>query len=109
MLRGLARRRAGIIYPQWPIRTSLQGAALFSPTAWTAADIPRAVMLRISVSVDRSASENLVQRLGSEMPTASSPHDGVKGAIFPEFGARAPCGFQKIDNPTPHGGRYGPT
>jgi len=42
--------------------------------------------------------------LGDEMPTASSSHDGVKGAVFPEFGARAPCGFQKIDNAAPHGG-----
>jgi len=28
----------------------------------------------------------------------------VKGAVFPEFGARAPCGFQKIDDDAPHGG-----
>src|SRR5258707_13176059 len=31
-----------------------------------------------------------------EMPAASSSHDGVKGAVFLEFGTRAPCGFQKI-------------
>ena len=61
-------------------------------------------MLPISASVERSASENLVRRFGGEMPTASSPHDGVKGAVFPEFGARAPCGFQKIANAAPHGG-----
>ena len=65
-------------------------------------------MLPISASVERSASENLVRRFGGEMPTASSPHDGVKGAVFPEFGARAPCGFQKIVNAAPHGGCYGP-
>ena len=41
------------------------------------------------------------------MPTASPSHDGVKWAVFPEFGARAPCGFQKIANATPHGGCYG--
>jgi hypothetical protein len=61
-------------------------------------------MLRISASVERSAIENLVQRFGGEMPVASSSHDEVKGAVFPEFGVRAPCGFQKIANTTPHGG-----
>ena len=66
-------------------------------------------MLRISASVERSASENLVRRFGGEMPAASSSHDGVKGAVFAEFGARAPCGFQKIDDDAPHGGCYGPT
>ena len=61
-------------------------------------------MLPIRASVERSASENLVRRFGGEMPTASSPHDGVKGAVFPEFGARTPCGFQKIANAAPHRG-----
>ena len=41
---------------------------------------------------------------GVGCPTASSPHDGVKGAVFPEFGARHPCGWKKIDDTTPHGG-----
>ena len=64
-------------------------------TTWSAMRtcIPRAVMLRISASVERSAGENLVKRFFGEMPTASSSHDGVKGAVFPEFGARALCGF----------------
>ena len=66
-------------------------------------------MLPISAGVERSASENLVQRFGGEMLAASSSHDGVKWAVFPDLGARAPCGFQKTANATPHGGCYGPT
>jgi len=59
--------------------------------------------------LERSASEHLVQRFGGEMRAASSSHDGVKGAVFPEFDARAPCGFEKIDKAAPIGGCYGPT
>jgi hypothetical protein len=54
--------------------------------------------------LERSASEHLVQRFGGEMRAASSSHDGVKGAVFPEFDARAPCGFEKIDKAAPIGG-----
>ena len=61
-------------------------------------------MLPISASVERSASENLVRRFGGEMPTASSPHDGVKGAVFPSL-VRAPrVAFRKSPTPPPMGG-----
>ena len=52
----------------------------------------------VAVAADRS---NLQTR---ERAAASSSHDGVKWAVFPEFGARDPCGFKKIANATPMGG-----
>ena len=60
-------------------------------------------MLPISASVERSASENLVRRFGGEMPTASSSHDGVKGAVFPSL-VRAPrVALRKSTTPPPWG------
>jgi hypothetical protein len=66
--------------------------------------IPGADMLRISASVERSASENLGKRFGVRCPPLLSSHEGVKGAVFTEFGARAPCGFRKPPTPPPMGG-----
>jgi len=79
-------------------------------TTWSAMRTctPTAVTLPISASIERSASENLVRRFGGEVPAASSSHDGVKGAVFPEFGARAPCGFQKSTTTPPMGGVMAP-